>query len=289
MLHQQGEEEAQSVSSEPSDEDYCDEEQEGEAERSSFQPQDHLQVDNPQALESPAPAVVLGGENEFVKVSHLGSIEVKEVAKKQPSEIQRVLPLGKNHRRTSSGSDSHETSEAAAEREDSPMERPSTATSASDSSGPMEHIEKSPYEADYHAEKGEKIFDEMNEALEEDKHSFGKPTLRAVEMFGNKDANRIVRAKPIIDKSGIVFSQGWADGNFRGIIVGKIPPDQLVLCLCPNRFVKASDLELSGICRDLKLYTLITEAIDKWELEDDFKLVSFPGGGCRQLLYFYWH
>ena len=136
------------------------------------------------------------------------------------------------------------------------------------------NIEKSPYEVDYDAEKGEKIFEEMKEALEEDEHSFGKPNIRAVEMFGYKDANRVVRAKPIIDKSGIVFSQGWADGNFRGIIVGKIPTDQLVLCLCPNRFVKASVEELSGMCRDMKLYTLITEAIDKWDLEEDFKLVS---------------
>ena len=64
------------------------------------------------------------------------------------------------------------------------------------------------------------------------------------------------------------------NGNIRGNLVGKIPKDMLLLCLVSKRFVKAGELLLMGLIRDLEVYSIIKEALKEWSLEDDYKRVS---------------
>lgn len=72
----------------------------------------------------------------------------------------------------------------------------------------------------------------------------------------------------------MVYSQLWCNGNIRGEMVGKLPNDLLLLCLVSKRFVKAGDSLLSGLTRDLGVYTLVKDALKAWGLEDEFKRVS---------------
>jgi hypothetical protein len=72
----------------------------------------------------------------------------------------------------------------------------------------------------------------------------------------------------------MVFSQEWVNGNIRGNVIGKIPNDLLLLCLVSQRFVKAGDLLLSGVTRDLEVYKLVKEAVKEWGLEGQYTKVS---------------
>ena len=72
----------------------------------------------------------------------------------------------------------------------------------------------------------------------------------------------------------MVYSQEWANGNIRGNMIGKIPNELLLLCFVSKRFVKAGELLLSGLTRDLEVYSIVKEAIKEWELEDDCVRVS---------------
>jgi hypothetical protein len=78
----------------------------------------------------------------------------------------------------------------------------------------------------------------------------------------------------LIEKSGMVYSQEWVNGNIRGNLIGKIPNDLLLLCLVSKRFVKAGELLLAGLTRDLEVYNIVKEALKEWDLEDEFKKVS---------------
>lgn len=78
----------------------------------------------------------------------------------------------------------------------------------------------------------------------------------------------------LIDKSGMVYSQEWVNGNIRGNLIGKIPNDLLLLCFVSKRFVKAGELLLSGLTRDLEVYNIVKEAMKEWGLEDKFERVS---------------
>ena len=71
----------------------------------------------------------------------------------------------------------------------------------------------------------------------------------------------------------MVYSQEWVNGNIRGNVVGKMPKDMLLLCLVAKRFVKAGELLLMGLIRDLEVCGLVQEAIKEWNLEDEYPKV----------------
>ncbi|KAG7346705.1 hypothetical protein IV203_005774 [Nitzschia inconspicua] len=229
---------------------------------------------------SPAPAVVQGGDDDFFQVSHVASIEVKKVAAKPPTSV-----LHRNHsqpHRTDSSSGgsfpsagSHEEEEedekmsSEVETPDSEIDDDSIDNSLAEERNII--IDKSPYEADFDAEKGEKVFDEMKDVLLEDERGGPKP--KAVELFGKTNASCLIRVHSLIEKSGMVWGQEWVNGNFRGNMIGKIPVDLLLLCLVPNRFVKADPILLSKLCRGTDLHNIVNMAIDEWGLERDYKLV----------------
>lgn len=77
----------------------------------------------------------------------------------------------------------------------------------------------------------------------------------------------------MIDKSGIVYSQEWVNGNIRGNLIGKMPKDMLLLCLVAKRFVKAGELLLMGLIRDMEVCGLVQEAIKEWHLENEYPKV----------------
>ena len=245
---------------------------------------------------SPAPAVVQGGENEFVKVSHLASIEVREVAQKQPPVVTRrtILPTQPQNntnpdqkmsaRELSSLSYSrvptrrqqinisNDNPEAAEEYNDD------RSHDDSDAGRPVERIEKSPYENNFDAERYEKLFDDIMMVLREvktEEEDGGIVNSRAEKMFGLRNALCLIRTNQLVDKSGMSYSQDWVSGKVRGIVVGKIPPELLLLCLVPQRFIKANDLILSGLCRDLELYKIVNAAIDEFGLQRRYKVVCY--------------
>jgi hypothetical protein len=73
----------------------------------------------------------------------------------------------------------------------------------------------------------------------------------------------------------MVYSQEWVNGSIRGNLIGKIPKDLLLLCLVAKRFAKAGELLLAGLVRDLEVYNLVKEALKEWNLDDEFKRVSW--------------
>jgi hypothetical protein len=79
--------------------------------------------------------------------------------------------------------------------------------------------------------------------------------------------------KALIDKSGMVYSQEWVNGNIRGNLIGKMPKDMLLVCLVAKRFVKAGELLLMGLVRDLEVCGMVQEAIKEWNLEEEYPKV----------------
>jgi hypothetical protein len=77
----------------------------------------------------------------------------------------------------------------------------------------------------------------------------------------------------LIDKSGIVYSQEWINGNIRGEKI-VLPKDLLLLCLVSKRFAKAGELLLWGVLRDLDIFSLVKEALKALDLEDSFKKIA---------------
>jgi hypothetical protein len=228
-------------------------------------------------LEEPAPTVVLGAEDEFVKVSHLASIEVKKVAKPSKSTSQRHSPVTANRNHQCQDKETPVGKMAPSKRSQTNQEQKMSKETGTDSepisaSSAMEIIVKSPYEPGSHAEKGETIFEDMQNVL---KGVEDRPSQSAITMFGMRNALCLLRANALIDISGMVYSQEWSNGNIRGITVGKIPSELLLLCLVPQRFAKTNELLLSGLCRDMKIYDLVNKAIDEWGVQEEYKLVCF--------------
>lgn len=83
----------------------------------------------------------------------------------------------------------------------------------------------------------------------------------------------IVLPVALIEKSGMVYSQEWCNGNIRGNQIGKIPKELLLLCLVSKRFAKAQDLLLSGLTRDFEVSSVVNEAIQAWNLAGDYHKV----------------
>ena len=98
-----------------------------------------------------------------------------------------------------------------------------------------------------------------------------------IRMFGPTNARCLIDAYELIDKSGMVYSQLWTKGNIRGNIIGVIPNHLLLLVLQSNRFIKAGELLLSGLCRDLEVYVSVNHALDDWKLYRKYKSVSNIG------------
>lgn len=242
---------------------------------------------------SPSPEVTKGGENEFVKVSQIASIEVNEVAQKHPPvrALQRknTPPKFAKTTATSTTNLSSEGNDVESSVVDEGFRsRTRTRNSQEVSTGgaldddvsvsaPMDVIEKSPYEHGMNAEKGEKIFEEIKRLLKEDSNDDGRSVNpETTKIFGSSNGWLLVKASALIDKSGITYSQEWVTGNIRGHNLGTIPNYLLLLCLVSNRFVKAGDHLLSGLCRDMEVYSMINDALSAWGMDDEYKLVS----GC---------
>lgn len=81
----------------------------------------------------------------------------------------------------------------------------------------------------------------------------------------------------LIDKSGMVYSEQWVNGNIQGNMIGKVPHELLLLCLVSSRFIKASEQLLQGTARDLQVFDTVKAALQRWDLEDSYPNVSdFP-------------
>ena len=230
-----------------------------------------------QMSSGPAPAVEKGGEDEFVRVSHLASVELKAVPTlgilKKRSETQNLdinemprkpedgvslssrssakkLRRGSNHKKYIDDGD--DTLCGTLNNEDSSVEN-------------IVDIKKSPYEPGACAEKGESIFEEMKMLLLEDDENS-----RISQIFGPTNAGCLVKASSLIEKSGMLYSQTWTKGSIRGNAVGIIPNHLLLMVLVSNRFVKASELLLSGLCRDLEVYDSVNRGLDDWGWNEDY-------------------
>lgn len=253
---------------------------------------------------SPAPVVEKGGDNEFVKVSHLASVQVKSV----PVQVQGILKTKNQIQIQSESSTTGRTTKSTRRSDADPSASRSSlrsdrqrnshqargihddggdgvdgdyfsdgATTVGDAFDDedlsvgkfMQTITKSPYEPEGCAERGEPIFREMKRLLLEDIQM--NPQI--VQMFGASNAECLKKASALIDKSGMLYSQNWTKGTIRGDPVGIIPNHLLLLVLVPNRVVKANELLLSGMCRDLEVYASVNRALDEWGLSQKYRVL----------------
>jgi hypothetical protein len=221
-----------------------------------------------------------GDQEDFFQVSHLASIEVNPVARTpQPRAGMRRKPARLRTMETSTtsfrSSPVEEYPKEKQEEEEKGMSEQDDTTPEADviysDTPPEKPIEKSPYESEFDAEEGEPPFLDMKNILEENIN--GRPKDIAVELFGSLIASRLTRSAALIDRTGMLYSHDWIQGKFRDTLVGTIPTDLLLLCLVPSRFVKAGDLLLSAICKDIDVFHLVSNAIDEWGLQQEFKLV----------------
>ncbi len=231
------------------------------------------------SISSPAPIVEMGGENEFVKVSHLASVQVKTVpapsvpkikAEKgeQSSRVRRRLPKRIEHDDTTLSSRVYAKKLRGSGHRRKSVEDDNISLYNEESL--IEKIEKSPYESGKCAENGELLFEEMKALLREDDE---KDNAKAVHIFGPTNSECLVKASSLIEKSGMLYSQNWNKGSIHGVPVGIIPNHLLLILLVPNRFAKASELLLSGLCRDWEVYESVNRALDDWGWSEEYSLV----------------
>lgn len=228
---------------------------------------------------SPAPVVEKGGENEFVKVSHLASVQVKAVptlsilkTKTEPKIIKRrILPRRSEDAVSLSSRRKVGNQKRYIGDDDDDDNFPygdETLHNEDTSVGNLVVIEKSPYEPGGCAENRESLFEEIKVLLLENDE-----TSQIAQMFGPTNAGCLVKASALVEKSGMVYSRTWTEGSIRGDPVGIIPSHLLLMVLVPNRFVKANELLLSGLCRDLAVYNSVNCGLDDWGWTDDYELV----------------
>mmetsp|Transcript_25728 Transcript_25728/g.63004 ORF Transcript_25728/g.63004 Transcript_25728/m.63004 type:complete len:551 (+) Transcript_25728:111-1763(+) len=139
---------------------------------------------------------------------------------------------------------------------------------------PMDVITISPYEGNANAEREVKLFEDLHSLLTEG-------SIKASKIFGEVNARIMVRAYNQIDQSGMVYSQEWVDGVMRGNNVGVLPKDLLLLCLVSNRLTKVDEFLMAGLTRDLELIKIIKEAVEFWDLEDDYKKIAGTAGTLK--------
>lgn len=228
-----------------------------------------------------APKVVRGGndDEDFFQVAHLASIEINQMVSK-PSPVESGHSSVQLRRPSSSPASDASLVDSQDEEEDE-GEKMLSVNGNPDLNVDEEpdqdldlntSIEKSPYEADYDAEKGERIFDFVKEVLQGDEN--GDPKEQAIAIFGPTNTKCLIRAHDLIDRSGMVWGNEWINGNFRGDQLGTIPPELLLICLIPNRGVRADYMTFSSLCKGTKLYAIINQALDGWGLAEDYIRVS---------------
>ena len=214
-----------------------------------------------------------GGEFAF-SFSRVAKIEAKEAPVDKRRSLSPAPSLAdlndSSHSKTMAQSASRKPFLKNASYDDDDDDDDSSEDEAPPEDNPMELIEKSPYEVGEHAEKGTKLFADLEEVLTQPDDSYQNASPRAVKAFGSmSEAIRIIKAREAIHHSGMLYSQEWIDGNLRGAGVGKIDRDIVLICLLAKRFGKAQDTLLSGILRDLQVCSLIQEALAEWKLEDE--------------------
>lgn len=258
------------------------------------------------SAESAPEEPVKGGEFGFVKVSRIASIEVKNTASNQEfyakplRSIKTVQPKSTTvpsrdakERYGSKGSTKPRKKNVLRELEnddsssDEEIVRPEN--------DPMNVVENSPYEGNANAEREVQLFEDLKNLLTEG-------SIRASKIFGTANARILVKSYGTwsqdnaktrklvvsskknqltwrlaeIDQSGMVYSQEWVDGIMRGSNVGVLPKDLLLLCLISSRLVKVDEFLMAGLTRDLEVFKVVKEAVQVWDMEDDYKRVSFP-------------
>lgn len=241
-------------------------------------------------ISSPAPVVEKGGENEFVKVSHLASVQVKAVPTQSVSKMKLEKPEHSNrtrrglqkipeHNASLFSRSSKKKLRGSSQRRHSGNDEINSPYGEENlhnepSLEMLVEIEKSPYEPGRCAESGESLFEEMKTLLlEEDDDDGGGDNSQAVHIFGPTNAGCLVKANSLIERSGMLYSQTWNKGSIRGDPVGIIPNHLLLMVLVPNRFAKASELLLSGLCRDLEVYESVNRGLDDWGWAEDYIMV----------------
>jgi hypothetical protein len=280
-----------------------EEEQEEQSSQHSIDNDDNtLQRTGNETTFSPDPAPIKGGDDEVLRFSHVRSIVVKEAVIMEPEKNKRSSSPGPGPEAKSMGRgvgrNRHSTGT-------STIQHTNGNESEASNCKPMDVITKSPYEPSVNAEKGIKVFTDMRSLLSESTHDNNRTVdPKAAKVFGPTNAWCLVKAngkffffldecivkmfrfrvsflfflifflcQALIDKSGMVYSQEWVDGYIRGNFIGKMPKDMLLLCLVAKRFVKAGELLLMGLIRDLEVCGLVQEAIKEWNLEDEYPKV----------------
>lgn len=243
--------------------------------------------DQPSLAPSPNPIPIQGGEDEVIQVSAVRKIKVNITESQAKSRLSSQSiespPTGIDEEQHQVNHSNEETQQhrqqppmAARIKRDPDWVEGDSQTSPSDSE-PMDVIEKSPYENNMDAEKGEELFMRMKNALKECDNGDDYRTVHeeATKIFGPTNAWCLVKANGLIEKSGMVYSQEWCTGNIRGNQIGRIPKDLLLLCLVSKRFAKAQDQLLSGLTRDFEIATIVHQAVLAWK---------FPPNKYRQIL-----
>ena len=136
---------------------------------------------------SPAPVAVPGGDDDFFTLSAVRKIKVTAPpiptdSKPAATITTRVSGNFLENNNATSGRNDDEPSESSEDDYDSDAER-------------MDLIEKSPYEVNQDAEKGEPIFSRIKEILKEEKNDGrGKVSDEAKQIFGASLAREMVKA-----------------------------------------------------------------------------------------------
>ena len=132
-------------------------------------------------VSSPAPAPTKGGEDDVFTVSHIGRIEIKDnkpTKTPEPSPPPSVPEPRRSRSKT--------RAQRKPEKHDDDSDQ---------STSPMDVIDKSPYESEFNAEKGVKLFQEMKELLvEDDGDDFRSVSAEATKIFGPTNAWCLVKA-----------------------------------------------------------------------------------------------
>ena len=162
-------------------------------------------------------------------------------------------------------------------------EEPSVARKATTINLPMDIIETSPYEGTSNAEHGVPLFEELRHLLlsgssrkggDNNTGSNNNNNNQSInDVFGEANAKCLVKTYRHIEKSGIAYSQEWVDGVFRGNVVGVLPKDLLLLCLISKRLGNIDEFLMAGLTRDLEVSKIVKEALQTWELQDQYPKV----------------
>lgn len=156
----------------------------------------------------------------------------------------------------------------------------------------MAEIVNSPYEIGANAEVGLDAFETFKTMMVPDQApGFSgrrsgrniRPSSKAVEVLGKELATAMVMASNQISLSGITYSSDWIDGVFRDVYCGEIPKPMLLLCLQEQRFSRAEPNVLSVIIEHLGISNIVKEAMDDWEIEDEYPNLA----NCKLLPFHY--